>query len=207
MPPEPPAAPEVQARFERASTGRAKCRACDERIAKSEWRVGELAPNPFTEGVTTYWFHARCAALRRPESFIAATERPATDTAATVEQWKQEHPEATAWRQLARSGQERPRLARLSRVEVSPSGRARCRHCRELIDKASLRIVLHLFQDGRFEPMGFLHLRCTVAYLGGPLDGERLEVLLQTVAPGYHSQLTTELGAASASSGASRTMS
>lgn len=197
MPSEPSSAaksePQFEPQFEQASTGRAKCRACDQRIGKGEWRVGDVAPNPFTDGTTIYWFHGRCAALRRPELFVAATEHPTPESAGAVARWQQEFPAAPAWQRLARSGQAHPRLGRLSRVEQSPSGRARCRHCRELIEKGSLRIVLHLFQEGRFEPMGFLHVRCTSPYVGSPLDSDRLEALLETLASDDHAEFERQL--------------
>ncbi len=196
MPSETSSTAKADPRFERAATGRAKCRACDQRIDKGEWRVGDVAPNPFTEGTTTYWFHARCAALRRPELYVAATTPEAPETAEALERWQQDHPdEASACRRLADSGQMQPRLGRLTRVELAPSGRARCRHCRELIEKGALRIVLHLFQDGRFEPMGFLHVRCTTPYLSGPLDPDRLKALLETLASDHHAQFERQLQA------------
>ena len=53
--------------IEPASTGRAKCRGCGEKIARGKLRFGERGPNPFGDGDATYWFHPTCAACRRPE--------------------------------------------------------------------------------------------------------------------------------------------
>ena len=52
--------------IETASSGRAKCRGCGEKIAAGELRFGERLPNPFAEGETTHWFHLECAAFKRP---------------------------------------------------------------------------------------------------------------------------------------------
>jgi len=49
------------------------------------------------------------------------------------------------------------RLPRVDGAERDPSGRARCRACREAIAKGTWRIPLVFFEDGRFEPAGFVH--------------------------------------------------
>ena len=56
--------------IEPASSGRAKCRSCDQPIAKGELRFGERQPNAFGEGEMTLWFHLPCAAYARPEPFL-----------------------------------------------------------------------------------------------------------------------------------------
>ena len=58
--------------IEPASSGRAKCRSCDQPIAKGELRFGERQPNAFGEGEMTLWFHLPCAAYSRPEPFLEA---------------------------------------------------------------------------------------------------------------------------------------
>lgn len=138
--------------IERASSGRAKCRGCDEKIAKDEWRFGERQPNAFGEGEMTLWFHPRCAAYKRPEPFL--------ETLAAV-------PATEDWADLAaaaRFGIEHRRVPRINGAERAPTGRARCRHCRELIDKDQWRIGLVFFQDFRFEPGGFVHAACARGY-------------------------------------------
>jgi hypothetical protein len=138
--------------IEIASSGRAKCRGCDEKIAKDEWRFGERQPNAFGEGEMTLWFHPRCAAYKRPEPFLAtAAELPAAHDFADL---------AAA----AQFGIDHRRVPRINGAERAPTGRARCRHCRELIDKDRWRIALVFFQDFRFEPGGFVHAACGRAY-------------------------------------------
>ena len=60
--------------IEPASSGRAKCRGCGERIAKDALRLGERLPNLFGEGEMTLWFHLPCAAYKRPEPFLEALQ-------------------------------------------------------------------------------------------------------------------------------------
>ena len=58
--------------IEPASSGRAKCRSCDQPIAKGELRLGERQPNAFGDGEMTLWFHLPCGAFSRPEPFLEA---------------------------------------------------------------------------------------------------------------------------------------
>ena len=55
--------------IEVASSGRAGCRGCKQKIAKGELRFGEAAPNRFSDGdePTMRWYHLRCAAGKRPK--------------------------------------------------------------------------------------------------------------------------------------------
>lgn len=137
--------------IEPASSGRAKCRGCEQKIAKDERRFGERQPNAFGDGEMTLWFHPRCAAYKRPEPFLeAVTALPAHD-----------FDELAA---AARFGIEHRRVPRINGAERAPTGRARCRHCRELIAKDHWRIALVFFQDFRFDPGGFVHAACARGY-------------------------------------------
>jgi hypothetical protein len=135
-----------------APTARSKCRGCGKTIDKGALRFGEADVNPFGEGETQRWFHLECAALKRPERFGAAL-----DSATEV-------PERDKLGELVKSGLEHPRLVRILRAERAPSGRAHCRHCREIIDKGALRVALEIWEDGRFSPMGSIHARCAPSY-------------------------------------------
>lgn len=150
--------------IESAASGRSKCRACGQAIAKGELRFGEEVPNPFTEGLTTLWFHLECAAQRRPEKL-----RP------VLAERGEEAPERERLLQEAAEGEAHPRLARIAKVERAPSGRARCKECKESIAKDELRIGLEIFDDGRFNPMGFIHLSCQTRYFGVPAAASRLK--------------------------------
>lgn len=155
--------------LEVAANGRARCRACNQNLAKGEWRLGERAKNPFGEGETTYWFHVSCGAIRRPEVFMAAL--PSENVPEPLQ----------ALLPAAEFGKEHRRAGRFAAVGVAPSGRARCRHCRELIEKGQVRIELSIFHDGRFDPMGYLHTQCLTQYVGAIVPFARLEPLVEVL--------------------------
>lgn len=137
-----------------APTARSKCRACGRTIDKGAFRFGEAEANPFGEGETQRWFHLECAALRRPERF-----GPALEATPDV-------PEREVLAGLVQGGLEHPRLVRLAGAERAPSGRAHCRHCREIIEKGALRVALEIWEDGRFSPAGSIHVTCAPSYFG-----------------------------------------
>jgi ribosomal protein L37AE/L43A len=151
--------------IERAATGRAKCRACSQPIAKGQERFGEALPNAYGEGEALFWFHLPCAACSRPESVLPVLEQsqaaPSEREALTV---------------LAQDGITQPRLCRIAKAERASSGRAKCRHCRELIEQGALRISLQVFEEGRFNPMGTIHATCAVHYFGVEPTIERLRL-------------------------------
>ncbi len=136
-----------------ASSARAKCRGCGQRIVAGGLRFGESLPNPFADGETTHWFHLDCAAFKRPEPFLETLETR-TEALDDAERLVSE----------ARLGVTHPRLPRINGAERSPSGRAQCRSCRGSIDKGAWRIPLVFYEDGRFAPSGFIHVPCSGTY-------------------------------------------
>ena len=139
--------------IEPAATGRAKCRGCGEVLPAGQLRFGERVPNAFGEGEATQWFHLECGAFRRPQAFLEALETvtPVLD-------------DAEALRAHANGGVANERLTRINGAERDKSGRAQCRHCKATIAKGAWRIPLVFYEEGRFMPAGFLHLRCAQAY-------------------------------------------
>jgi len=137
--------------IEPATSARATCRGCNRKIAKGELRFGERLPNAFGDGEMTLWFHLACAAYRRPEAFLE-TARTASDSA------------TAALIPLAEAGVAHRRLPRVNGAERAPTGRARCRSCRELIGTGTWRIALTFFEEFRFSPSGFVHAACVPAY-------------------------------------------
>ena len=142
--------------FERAKTGRAKCRGCGKAIAGGETRFGERLPNPFDDngGELTHWFHVPCAAFLRPDAFLEALPAAAEPIA------DRERLDAQA-----RLGVTHRRLPRATAVARASSGRATCRSCRQAIGKDTWRIALVYNEEGRFVPSGFIHLECALPYL------------------------------------------
>jgi hypothetical protein len=142
--------------IEHASSGRALCRGCGQKIAKGDQRFGERLPNPYADegGEMTHWFHMRCAAYRRPEALLeslAAATEPIADQA----QLKAE----------AQRGVTHRRLPRISTASLAPTGRATCRACKEAIAKDTWRIALVFYEDGRFAPSGFIHAACVGVHM------------------------------------------
>lgn len=142
--------------IEPASSGRAKCRGCGRNIAKEELRFGERLPNPFAEGTEmTHWFHLPCAAMKRPDVFLDTTSE--SEFAKVV-------PDVEDLRRTAEDGITHRRLPRVDGAERSPSGRAVCRNCKELIEKDVWRIKLVFYEEGMFNPAGYIHLACSGEY-------------------------------------------
>jgi hypothetical protein len=96
-----------------------------------------------------------CAALMRPEKLGPVLEANAEPL-----------PERDWLTETARFGIEHRRLPRLVRAERASSGRAHCRSCRELIAKGDWRFALQMFEEGRPNPIGTIHVSCAEAYFG-----------------------------------------
>src|SRR5688572_4775188 len=132
--------------IERAKSGRAHCKACEQLIGKDTLRVGEQSPNPFGEGLATYWFHPSCAAYKRPACLLEAQAVPSeSDTELSTE--------LNELVPIAREGAEHQRLNRIRDLERARSARARCRSCKETIAHNSWRVVLDIWEEGRFQPI------------------------------------------------------
>lgn len=139
--------------IEPAASGRAKCRGCGRPIERGALRLGERLPNPFAEGEMTIWFHLPCAAYKRPEPLLEAL------AAAGDRVTDRDGLERTAQASLAQR-----RLPRIDGAERAPTGKARCRSCREPIERGAWRVRLVFYEDGRFAAGGFIHLGCRAAY-------------------------------------------
>jgi hypothetical protein len=137
--------------IEAATSARAKCRGCDRKISKDELRFGERQPNAFGEGEMTLWFHLTCAAYKRPAPFLEVA-------AASGE------PPAAALIPAAEFGVAHRRVPRVNGAERAPTGRARCRSCREPIEHGAWRISLTFFEEYRFAASGFIHAACAAHY-------------------------------------------
>lgn len=147
--------------IEHAASGRAKCRGCGRAIDKGELRFGESVPNAFGDGETTLWFHLRCAAYKRPEPFLEVLRG---DVPAQISD--DEFGVARALEAAAEFGIAHRRVPRVDKADRAPTGRARCRSCREMIGKGSWRIGLVFFEGYRFQPSGYVHASCAAQYFG-----------------------------------------
>ena len=139
--------------LEPATSARSKCRGCGSKIEKDEIRLGEKLPNPFADGEMTHWYHPACAAFKRPETFLeVAEDQPGSidDSERLIAQ--------------AKIGAAHRRVPRINGAQRSPTGRATCRCCRETIAKDAWRIALVFYEDGRYQPSGFIHTGCARDY-------------------------------------------
>ena len=170
--------------IEPAASGRAKCRGCGEKIAKDELRLGARLPNPFVEGELTLWFHLTCGAFKRPQPYLEAAAST-TETIGNAE-WL----EVEAKRSL-----EHERLPRLSGADHAPTGRARCRHCKELVEKGAWRISIVYYDEveGRFSPSGYIHPKCAKEYFGTNDVVDRLEHFSPALEPSELDEIRAEL--------------
>src|SRR5690606_17795264 len=98
--------------LEHATTGRATCRGCGNKILKDELRFGEKQPNAFGDGEMTLWFHLTCAAYKRPEPFLEMLARVEEEEISTDEQAA-----ARALQPAAEFGIEHRRLPRLDKAD------------------------------------------------------------------------------------------
>ncbi len=148
--------------IESAASGRSKCRGCNQAIAKDSLRFGERLPNPFADGEMTHWYHIDCAAFRRPHQFAEVINEynGQLDTGRLTK--------------VVEQGQQHERLERLCGAERAPSGRARCRACRQTIDRDHWRLALQYFEETGFNPAGYIHISCAGEYFGTALIMDRV---------------------------------
>ena len=148
--------------FEPASSGRAKCRGCGRGISKGELRFGERLPNPFAEGEMTLWFHPVCAAYKRPEAMLQM-----------IAEAPESVPDRETVERIARGSAAQRRLPRIDGAERAASSQAKCRSCKQPIERGTWRIRLVFFEEGRFNPSGFIHLACGRDYFEGAAIADR----------------------------------
>ena len=141
--------------IEAASTGRASCRRCREKIEKGALRFGERVPSAFGEGEQTLWYHLPCAAERLPGKLDAA-----------LAAYDGEVPERDELLRVIENGKQNEKLALVQKVDRAPTGRAHCQQCHEAIAKGELRVGVDRDQEGMMPTVSYLHLRCAAAYLG-----------------------------------------
>lgn len=133
--PEPELAPYV---IEGARSSRSKCKSCRKKIDKGILRLGVLIEGPY--GIGYLWHHLTCAAKRRLDDVEAAYERKAWNDA---KEPPEDVPSIEELRKLNEEAEEkREQRKKIPYAEIDPSGRAKCKHCGEAMEKGSLRVVL-----------------------------------------------------------------
>ena len=145
--------------IEAARSGRAKCKTCRRAISLGTLRLGVLVEGPY--GAGHMWHHLTCAARRHLEWVRDAYRLESWNAAKTV---PEKVPNLVDLEKLQQDAEERKKQRReLPYVELAPSGRSRCKHCEELIDRGAPRVVLgRLVEFGsqtRTSPIN-VHPRC-----------------------------------------------
>ncbi len=137
--PEPDSEPELPPFIiEGARSGRSKCKTCRRPIDKGVLRLGILVEGPF--GAGHMWHHLKCAARRQFPKVEEAYGMEAWSFAKEVPDRVPPLEELKALREEAEK--KKAERKELPYAELSPSGRARCKHCDELIEMGAGRVVL-----------------------------------------------------------------
>jgi hypothetical protein len=141
--------------IEVAKTGRARCRSCRQSIEKGTLRFGEEQPSAFAEGLQWVWYHLACAAKEKPaamRSALAAFEGEVPGRAELETLLAEADKTASVY----------------PYAERAATGRSKCLHCREPIEKGALRVATE--REVEYGGMGrtgagYLHPKCAGEYL------------------------------------------
>jgi len=124
--------------IEGARSGRSKCKTCRKAIPKDALRLGILVEGPY--GVGHMWHHLECAAKRQFAKVEEAYGIEAWNNAKAVPEDLPSLEELSVLQQEAEK--KKAEKKELPYTELAPSGRARCKHCDELIEKDAPRVVI-----------------------------------------------------------------
>ena len=165
-----PEEPELPAYvIEAARSGRAKCKACRKAIAKDTHRLGVLVEGPF--GTGHMWYHLPCAAKRIWPKLEEAYGMEAWSLAKVPVEGSELPPLEELVRHREEAEKKKAERKELPYVELSPSGRARCKHCDETLEKGAPRVVLgrevEFGQQVRTAPIN-VHPACVAEALQAP---------------------------------------
>jgi hypothetical protein len=124
--------------IEGARSGRAKCKTCRKAIPKGALRLGILVEGPY--GVGHMWHHLTCAAKRQ---FAKVEEAYAVEAWTFAKEAPEDVPPLSELEGLKVEAEKaRAERKELPYAELDPSGRAKCKHCDEALEKGEPRVVL-----------------------------------------------------------------
>lgn len=126
--------------IEAARSGRSKCKSCRKAIPKDALRLGVLVEGPF--GVGHMWYHLNCAAKRLFPKLEEAYQHEAWACAKVPLGSADVPPLAELAELREKAEQAKAEKKELPYAELDPSGRARCKHCDEPLEKGDPRVVL-----------------------------------------------------------------
>lgn len=150
--------------IEGARSSRSRCKTCRRKIDKGALRIGILIEGPYGTGYM--WHHINCAARRHLHRVEEAYELEAWKLA---KQPPQNVPDIAKLRGLQELAEERKKTRKqIPHTEPAPTGRAKCKHCDQPIEKDSMRVVLgrevEFGNQVRVGPIN-VHPRCVAAEL------------------------------------------
>ena len=171
--------------IEGARSGRSRCKVCRRAINKDTLRLGVLIEGPYGTGYL--WHHLTCAARRKFESVEEAYEIQAWNEAKTP---PEDVPALDELRKIREDAEDRKRSRKpIPHAELAPSGRSKCKHCDETIEKDTLRVVLgrgvYFGSQVRTSPIN-VHPRCVASELQAEdcaTEAEGFEAALRTNSP------------------------
>ena len=171
--------------IEGARSGRSRCKVCRRAINKDTLRLGVLIEGPYGTGYL--WHHLTCAARRKFESVEEAYEIQAWNEAKTP---PEDVPALDELRKIREDAEDRKRSRKpIPHAELAPSGRSKCKHCDETIEKDTLRVVLgrgvYFGSQVRTSPIN-VHPRCVASELQAEdcaTEVEGLEAALRANSP------------------------
>lgn len=146
--------------IEPARSNRSKCKTCRRKIDKDTLRIGIMIEGPFGAGYL--WHHLNCAAKRNFAAVEEAYGEKCWDEGVEV-------PELEELRKLEeQAAKKKAEKVDPPYAQIAPSGRAKCKHCDETIEKDSVRIVLgrevEFYRQVRVALIN-VHPRCVAAEL------------------------------------------
>ena len=146
--------------IEAARSSRSKCRTCRRKIDKDTLRLGILLEGPYGTGYL--WHHLKCAARKRIEDVEAAYEEQAWGEGVEV-------PPLDDLRELKEVAEKKAAERKTPPwAERAKSGRSKCKHCDELIEQGTWRVILgrevEFFGQTRTGPVN-IHPACVMAEL------------------------------------------
>ena len=120
--------------IEPAKSARSKCRSCRKKIDKGVTRLGVLVDGFYGPGYS--WNHVKCLAKKDISKVEEAYELLDLDP-----EWKL--PTLEALRKEAAKADEKKKEKKLAPyAERAPTGRSKCKHCGEGIDKGAWRVAI-----------------------------------------------------------------
>jgi len=150
--------------IEGARSSRSRCKTCRRKIDKGVLRLGILIEGPY--GIGYMWHHLKCAARKQFDRVQEAYQEEAWQNA---KEPPTKLPGLEALESLQQKAEEARKMKKdIPYVELDPSGRAKCKHCGEAMDKGGVRVVLgrgvYFGNQVRVAPIT-VHPRCVAAEL------------------------------------------